>query len=59
MTVAEFFHMNGYGFYVWSSFGMTAFLMLGELFLVKQQNGRLLQRLRRILRLQTNESNKI
>jgi len=56
MTLAEFFHMNGFGFYVWSSFGMTALLMLGELILLKQQRRRLLQRLSRILRLQTQES---
>lgn len=55
MNLAEFFHMNGFGFYVWSSFGMTAFLMLGELLLVKQQNKGLTARLRRILRLQTQE----
>ncbi|MEE9344354.1 MAG: heme exporter protein CcmD [Methylococcales bacterium] len=27
MTISEFFNMGGYGFYVWSSFGLT-FVML-------------------------------
>ncbi len=27
MTISEFFNMGGYGFYVWSSFGL-AFVML-------------------------------
>ena len=56
MSISEFFYMNGFGFYIWSSFGMTALLMLGELFMLKQQSKRLMQRLRRIIRLQTNES---
>lgn len=28
MSLAEFFHMGGYAFYVWSSYGI-AFLVLG------------------------------
>ena len=56
MSISEFFYMNGFGFYIWSSFGMTALLMLGELILIKQQNRRLMQRLRRIIRLQSSES---
>lgn len=54
MTLSEFFAMNGYGFYVWSSFGMTALLMLGELIMVKKQSRTIMQRLRRIIRLQTD-----
>ncbi|HHJ18727.1 MAG TPA: heme exporter protein CcmD, partial [Gammaproteobacteria bacterium] len=26
----EFFAMGGFGFFIWSSFGMTALLMLAE-----------------------------
>jgi len=55
MTLSEFFSMNGYGFYVWSSFGMTALLMLGELILVKKHNRTILKRLRRIIRLQAEQ----
>lgn len=55
MTLSEFIHMNGYGFYVWSSFGMTALLMLGELLLVKSQNRTILARVRRITRLHSKE----
>ena len=33
-SVAEFFAMGGYGLYVWSSFGVTALCMGGEVFAV-------------------------
>jgi heme exporter protein D len=29
-SAAEFFAMGGRGFYVWSSFGLTALVLLGE-----------------------------
>ncbi|MCP5429955.1 MAG: heme exporter protein CcmD [Chromatiaceae bacterium] len=28
--MAEFFHMGGYGLYVWGSFGVTALFMIAE-----------------------------
>ena len=28
MSVQEFFHMGGYGFYVWSSYGLTAIVLI-------------------------------
>lgn len=33
--MAEFFHMGGYAFYVWSSFGITFFVLLLNLILPK------------------------
>ncbi len=32
MSVSEFFHMGGYAFYVWSSYGL-AFVLLGWTFI--------------------------
>lgn len=28
MSLEEFFHMGGYAFYVWSSYGLTFFVLL-------------------------------
>ena len=32
MSASEFFHMGGYAFYVWSSYGL-AFVLLGWIFI--------------------------
>ncbi len=32
MTASEFFHMGGYGFFVWSSYGIAT-LLLGWMFI--------------------------
>lgn len=50
----EFFHMGGYGFYVWMSMGMTALLMLGDIFFVRQQRKQLLKQIKRMNRLDKN-----
>ena len=31
MTMNEFFHMSGYAFYVWSSFGLTFVLLVWQI----------------------------
>ena len=36
-SVSEFFAMGGYGLYVWGSFGLTAAVMVIEVFLVSQR----------------------
>lgn len=36
-SVSEFFHMGGYGFYVWGSFGVTALVLAGEIWLIRRQ----------------------
>ena len=33
-SVAEFFAMGGYGFYVWGSYGVTAVLIAAEIVLL-------------------------
>ena len=51
MSVAEFFSMGGYGAFVWSSFGITLTLIVGEIIAVRQQHRTILQRLGRMMRL--------
>ncbi|MBK7051082.1 MAG: heme exporter protein CcmD [Rhodoferax sp.] len=36
-SVAEFFAMGGYGFYVWGSFGLTFAVMGLEMVLIRSQ----------------------
>jgi heme exporter protein D len=47
MSLAEFFSMGGYAFYVWGSFAVTAVLMLLEVVLVMRRRRTLLSRLGR------------
>ncbi len=51
MSVSEFFHMGGYALYVWGSFGVTALLMLAEPILIRRRHQAILQRIRRMARL--------
>jgi len=51
MSVAEFFSMGGYGTFIWSSFGVTLVLIVGEIIAVRQQHRTILQRLGRMMRL--------
>lgn len=46
----KFFAMGGYAFYVWGSFGVTAILMLLEVFLLRRRKQQLLRRLGRSAR---------
>lgn len=46
MSLAEFLHMGGKGYYVWSSFGMTAFCMVIELVSVIRRRRQAADRLR-------------
>lgn len=46
--MSEFFSMGGYGFYVWSSFGMTALILVIEVVSLRRRNNALIQRLRRM-----------
>ena len=42
---AEFWDMGGYGFYVWGSFGITALVVIGEIWQVRTQRRSLLRNL--------------
>ena len=45
-SAAEFFAMGGYGFYVWGSFGVSALVVAGELWLLRRQRQQTLAALR-------------
>lgn len=56
MTIGEFFHAGGYGFYIWSSFGMTAALLVAELSFLRRQRQNVIKRLKRLARLQVKDA---
>ena len=45
-SVSEFFHMGGYAFFVWGSYGVTVLALLGEMWLVHRQRAAALRMLR-------------
>ena len=50
--MAEFFHMGGYGLYVWGSFGVTALLMVAEPLLLRGRSRQIRKRIARMARLE-------
>ncbi|TCV89506.1 heme exporter protein CcmD [Sulfurirhabdus autotrophica] len=44
-SVFDFFHMGGYAFYVWGSFGVTLICLVFEVWFLKQRRKELLKRL--------------
>ena len=46
-SLSEFLHMGGYGLYVWGSFGVTALLIVGELWMLKAHRKEALKQARR------------
>jgi len=46
MTLGEFFAMNGYGFYVWGSYGLVLFIFIIEIAMVRHKRKITLQQLR-------------
>lgn len=50
--MAEFFHMGGYGLYVWGSFGVTAVCMIAEPLLLRGRGRQARRRIARIARLE-------
>lgn len=44
--MSEFFNMGGYGLYVWGSYGVTLFVFLVEILLVKHKRKMALQQVR-------------
>lgn len=45
--LAEFFHMGGYGVYVWTSYGAALFMLVGSLLLLWRRKRRLLAAIHR------------
>ena len=50
MSISEFFHMGGYGFYVWGSYEVTALFMIGEIIIVLRNKRTVIQRVKRMIR---------
>ncbi len=46
----EFFHMGGYAFYVWTSYGLALIILLWNVILPRQRQKQLLARLKRKFR---------
>jgi heme exporter protein D len=42
MNLNEFFHMGGYGFYVWTSYGIALFVLLLNIILPARHHRKLL-----------------
>ena len=56
VSLAEFFDMGGYALYVWGSFGATAVLMIAEPILLRGRRRAVLQRIARLIRIQSEEN---
>ncbi len=52
MSLSEFFYAGGYGFYLWTAFGITALLMVGETLTLNQGRKNSIKRLKRLIRLE-------
>ena len=53
--MSEFFAMNGYGYFVWMSYGVTALFMVVEVIAVMRSKQTLLKRLARLARAQARK----
>jgi len=50
MTLNEFFHMGGYAFYVWTSYGLALIVLLVNVLLPLRQRKQVLGRIARSAR---------
>ncbi|TQV86429.1 heme exporter protein CcmD [Aliikangiella coralliicola] len=59
MTMQEFFHMGGHGFYIWTSYAVGTVVFIGLFLMVKFQRDKIIKQLRRRYRQQksVNEQN--
>ena len=57
MNLGEFFSQGGYGFFVWSSYGMAALLMVAEVALLVRQRRTILARIGRLIRMRAATEN--
>jgi len=46
MSWGEFFHMGGYAFYVWTSFGLALIVLSGNVVWAAQRKRRILKQLK-------------
>jgi heme exporter protein CcmD len=49
--MSELIYAGGYGYFLWSAFGITAVLMLGEVIVEYQLHRKMIARLKRIQRM--------
>lgn len=54
--MAEFFHMGGFAFYVWTSYGLTLLLVVLEIRMLKNQRVKLNKRVKRMLDFQRKQA---
>jgi len=54
MSLSEFFHMGGYAFYVWTSYALTAAILVANVVVPLQRRRKLVDDLRRRLRARRN-----
>jgi len=47
MSFEEFIHMNGFGFYIWTSYAITAFTCIGLFVMFRIQHKQLIKQLRK------------
>jgi len=55
-SVSEFFAMGGYALYVWGSFGVSAAVVVGEIWLLRSQRKAILRNLRNELQSERTSS---
>lgn len=48
-SASEFFHMGGYGFYVWGSYAVTLLVMVTEPLLARRRHSQAIQHVARSL----------
>lgn len=46
----EFFHMGGYAFFVWTSYGLAVIILIANIVLPMQRNKEIMRNLKRRLR---------
>lgn len=56
MSFSEFLHMGGYGFYVWTSYGITALVLVVNIVLPWQRHKQLRQQIARKLKREAQQS---
>jgi len=56
-SAGDFFAMGGYAFYVWGSYGVTAWCLLVEVVLVLMRKRTITQRLGRRIRMRSEVNN--
>ena len=54
--MADFLSQGGYAFYVWSSYGACAALMIGELIVLHRGQKGTVARIRRLIRMRAEEA---